>query len=81
MTIAPTIETAEPIALGSRIPASRKISNEISMIMASTTAGNGTISRCAAITIKSRRDHFLVKSRRTDIDGRRNQRNKEDQYA
>lgn len=45
MTSAPTIEMADPTALGILTPASRKISNVISIMTASTKAGNGTDSR------------------------------------
>ncbi len=41
-TSAPTIEIAEPTARGNRTPASRKISNVISIINASIIAGKGT---------------------------------------
>lgn len=46
-TRVPTIEMDDPIALGIRTPASRKISKVTSIMIASKKAGNGTSSRCA----------------------------------
>ena len=53
ITNAPTMDIADPIALGILNPASLNISNVISMITASTNAGNGTPSRWAAKLINS----------------------------
>ncbi|MNS97865.1 hypothetical protein D3C72_1322140 [compost metagenome] len=50
-TSAPTIEIAGPIALGIRTPASRITSKVISMTSASSRAGRGVLSRCAAKAI------------------------------
>ena len=49
ITRAPTMLTAEPIGLGRRMPASFKISNVMSMISASTSAGKGTLESPAVI--------------------------------
>ncbi|MNJ62260.1 hypothetical protein D3C77_580950 [compost metagenome] len=53
ITRAPTMLTAEPIALGRRIPASRSPSKTSSIIIASMIAGNGTPSRAPEMLIRS----------------------------
>ncbi|MNZ82679.1 hypothetical protein D3C78_1013830 [compost metagenome] len=55
---APTMDTVCPIARGIRTPASRKISNVISISIASIKAGKGTPSRCA-IKLISRNDGII----------------------
>ncbi|MNE75336.1 hypothetical protein D3C80_1714830 [compost metagenome] len=53
-TSAPTMLTACPMELGILAPASRRISKIVSMSTASTTVGNGTDKRAAAILSSSR---------------------------
>ncbi|MNC46644.1 hypothetical protein D3C75_956700 [compost metagenome] len=55
---APTMDTVDPIARGMRTPASRKISNVISISIASMKAGNGTPSRWA-IKLTSSNDGII----------------------
>lgn len=53
ITSVPTIDTVCPIVFGIRMPASRNISNVISIANASINAGNGTPSRCEAMLISN----------------------------
>ncbi|MNR49755.1 hypothetical protein D3C85_1691750 [compost metagenome] len=53
-TSAPTMLTAWPMEVGMRAPASRRISNIVSIISASTTVGKGTDSLAVAMLSRSR---------------------------